>query len=147
MNNSLTNDFIDGLILELRTYLAVCEETLCLTIRENQALAGQTDYQPLDFNQTRKNLLPLIDSLLVKLRGRRLVWQQVSPAERERFTEVKPLFQSIQNILMKILLLDRENQQAMLRRGLVPARHLPAAAVQQPNYVANLYQRNSLPHT
>jgi len=44
-------------------------------------------------------------------------------------------------------LLDRENQQAMLRRGLVPTRHLPAAAVQQPNYVASLYQRNSLTRT
>jgi hypothetical protein len=54
------------------------------------------------------------------------------------------LFQNIQSLLMKVLVLDRENQQAMLRRGLVPARHLPAVAVQKPHYVASLYQRNAI---
>jgi hypothetical protein len=44
---------------------------------------------------------------------------------------------------MKILLLDRENQQAMLRRGLVPARHLPPPAAQRPHFVAGLYQRHA----
>jgi hypothetical protein len=144
MNHSLTTEFTEGLVFDLRTYQTVCEEILSLTMRENQALTDPVAYQPLEFNQTRKNLLPLIDSLLVKLRSRRVVWQQVPVAERERCEEVKPLFQNIQNMLMKVLLLDRENQQAMLRRGLVPAKHLPAAEVQRPNYVASLYQRHSV---
>jgi hypothetical protein len=144
MNHLLTAEFTDGLAFELRTYLALCEEILSLATHENQALADQAAYQPVEFNQKRKTLLPCIDLLLIKLRDRRMVWQQISPSERERCAEVKSLFQSIQNLLMKVLLLDRENQQAMLRRGLVPARHLPSAAVQQPNYVASLYRRNSL---
>jgi hypothetical protein len=45
-------------------------------------------------------------------------------------------------MLMKIVLLDRDNQQALLRRGLVPPRHLPRAAGQQPHFVAGLYQRH-----
>ena len=53
------------------------------------------------------------------------------------------MFQTIQSLLMKVLLLDRENQQALLRRGLVPAKHLPPVAAQQPHYVAGLYQRHS----
>lgn len=144
MNNSITSEFTAALVFELRSYLNLCEEILALAARENQALSGQAGYQSLEFHQKRKSLLPYLESLSAKLRDRRIVWQQASPSERECCKEVKPLFQNIQSLVMKVLLLDRENQQAMLRRGLIPARHLPAAAVRQPHYVASLYQRNSI---
>jgi hypothetical protein len=47
----------------------------------------------------------------------------------------------LQDLLVKILQLDRENQQALLRRGLVPARHVASCAAPPSNYVANLYRR------
>jgi hypothetical protein len=144
MNNSITAEFTPGLVSDLRTYLNLCEQILALAMRENQALSGQTDYQPIVFHQQRKSLLPHLESVSIKLRQHRIVWQQASASERERCQEAKPLFQIIQSLLMKMLLLDRENQQAMLRRGLVPVQHLPAAAVQRPHFVASLYQRNSV---
>ncbi len=143
MNNTITSEFTAALVFDLRSYLDLCEEILALATRENQALSGQTNYQSFEFQRKRMSLLPILESLSAKLRNRRMVWQQASPSERESCKEVKPLFQNIQSLVMKVLLLDRENQQAMLRRGLVPARHLPAAAVRQPHYVASLYQRNS----
>jgi hypothetical protein len=142
MNNFITPEFRTGLIAELHTYHKLCEEILALSVRENVALSGQTDYQSFEFDEKRKRLLPNLESVSDKLRRRRIIWQQAPASERAQCQEAKPLFLNIQNLLMKMLLLDRENQQAMLRRGLVPARHLPAAAVQQPHYVANLYQRN-----
>ncbi|MCC6233741.1 MAG: hypothetical protein IT580_13910 [Verrucomicrobiales bacterium] len=42
---------------------------------------------------------------------------------------------------MKILLLDRENEQALLRHGLVPARELPSVNRQRPHFVSDLYRR------
>jgi hypothetical protein len=51
----------------------------------------------------------------------------------------------LQNLIVKILQLDRENQQALLRRGLVPARHVTSCAAPPSNYVASLYLRNT-PH-
>ena len=48
----------------------------------------------------------------------------------------------LQNLLVKILQLDRENQQALLRRGLVPARHVTACAAPPSHYVANLYLKH-----
>jgi hypothetical protein len=143
MNNLITSEFASGLVAELRSYLNLCEEIFALAARENQALNGHAEFQPLEFYEKRKTLLPTLEALLVQLRHRRIFWQQVSQPERERCEEVKPLFQSIQSLLMKVLLLDRENQQAMLRRGLVPIKHLPAVAVQKPHFVAGLYQRNS----
>ena len=143
MKNNLSAEFTARLVLELKNYLVLCEETLALATQENQALT-QPDYQSAEFQRKRKNLLPDLESILVKLRQSRMIWQQASPQEREQCQEVKPLFQRIQSAVMKLLQLDRENQQAMLRRGLVPVQHLPAAAaVQRPHFVASLYQRNS----
>ena len=57
--------------------------------------------------------------------------------------EVVDLFQTIQSLVMKTLLLDRENQQALLRRGMVPAISLPAVGAQQPHFVAGLYRQHA----
>lgn len=141
MNPPLTPSFIQALAAELRSYLDLCEEILHLSAHENQALASPAGYQPLEFQQRRRLLLPGIELLLAKLRSRRMVWQQAPKSDRDRCAEITPLFQQIQDKLMKILLLDRENQQSLLRRGLVPASHLPAP-VPQPNYVASVYQRH-----
>jgi hypothetical protein len=144
MKTSSSSEFAVQLISELKKYLALCEEALLLAVRENQVLTGQDDYKPLEFQQKRKNLIPDLQSICTSLHHCRMRWQQVSVQEREQCQEVKPLFQQIQGYIMKLLQLDRENQQALLRRGLVPVQHLPAVvAVQQPHFVANLYRRNS----
>ena len=144
MNSILTPLFIQEMAAELRSYLTLCEEILHLSIRENQALSGQISYQPVEFQEKRRHLLPTVQTLLAQLRRRRIVWQQTPKPDRDRCTEITFLFQNIQDQLMKILLLDRENQQIMLRRGMVPANHLPAPAP-KPNYLASVYRSHATP--
>ena len=57
--------------------------------------------------------------------------------------EIPALLRQNQDLIMKIIVLDRENEQALLRRGLVPPKHLPPAERQRPHFVANLYRRQS----
>jgi hypothetical protein len=129
---------------ELRRFLKICEDSLALVTHEGQALGGQGEYEPFQFFQQRKNLLPNLETALMNLRDQRAVWLGCSPTDRDRCEEVKSLFQTIEGVLMKILLLDRENQQAMLRRGLMPAQHVPASVAQRPNYVTSVYQRHKI---
>jgi hypothetical protein len=136
MNPTLTPEFA-GLTLDLQSFRALCEEVLALATRESQALAQQ-NYQPGEFNQKRKSLLPELESVLAKL----VVHRKGRPSSAQP-EEIKTLFQGIEGMLMKILQLDRENQQALLRLGLVPANHFPAVAAQHPHYVADLYQKFS----
>ena len=135
--------FVQELTNLLRGYLGLCEEALDLTGRESQALAGSDDYQPFQFYQNRKALLSRLDQSLNSLRTWRQAWQKLDPAERAQYSELKSLLQAVQDALVKILLLDRENQQALLRRGLLPARQVPSFAGQQPHYAAQLYRRHS----
>jgi hypothetical protein len=136
--------FAPEMIADLRAYQTICDEALTLTTRENQALSTAGEYQSFEFYQLRTGLLPRLENALVQLRKWREIWLRVPAAERAGCSEVKVLFQSVQSLLMKLLMLDRENQQSLLRRGLVPPRHLASAAVQvqKPNFVANVYKRH-----
>jgi hypothetical protein len=66
----------------------------------------------------------------------------LDPAERQRYPEMPALMRACQDLIMKVIVLDRENEQTLLRRGLLPASRLPAAQEQQPHYVAQLYRRH-----
>ena len=143
MNQVSPATFVPVLENELRAFAVVCEDLLALAARDHQALNGATDYPAFDFFRSRKDLLARLDSSLNSLRKWRLAWQQSDPTERARYPQVKSLFQTLQDQIVKILQLDRENQQALLRRGLVPPQHVPSAASQKPNYVADLYRRHT----
>jgi hypothetical protein len=146
MNKPASQGIAAGIARDLRAHLALCEDFLALATGENRALAGADDYLSADFDQRRKDLLPRLDQSLMLLRKWRRAWQEISPAERAGFPEVKALFEAVQGLLMRVLLLDRENQQALLRRGLLPARHVPALAAQRPHCVADLYRRHTHSH-
>jgi hypothetical protein len=143
MKDSLSSQVANALMLDLQDFAGICEDVLSLAKREHQALAGPAGYEHTEFFEKRKTLLQDIEAILPKFRRHRTLWQQVSQAQRDHFTDLKRQFQNIQGLLMRVMLLDRENQQAMLKGGLVPTKHLPPAATQQPHYVADLYRRNS----
>ncbi len=135
--------FIIELTNHLRSYLTLCDDVLSLASRESQALSAATEYQPFEFYQGRKALLSRLDQSLNLLRIWRQAWQRLDPRERAQYSDVKALLQTAQDALVKILLLDRENQQALLRRGLLPAQHVSAFASQPPHYAAQLYRRHA----
>jgi hypothetical protein len=143
MTLTLTPAQLAELTHDLQAYFTLSQDVLDLETRENKALCGHSPYQPSEFIQARKSLLPRLKQAFILLQSWRQTWQRVSPEQRVSCAEVKTLFQAIQGVLMRVLLLDRENQQALLRRGLVPAEHLPQAAVERPNFVASVYRRHS----
>lgn len=141
--NTAESEFRFSLRQELQAFAALCGDILDLARQENQALARQTDYLPQNFDQKRRNLLQPLETALGKLRHYRKLWSQFKDQARSGSAELQLLLTDIQNLLTRILLLDRENQQSLLRQGLVPIQHLPPAAAQQPHFVAKMYQKNN----
>ena len=131
------------LVADLREHLKLCQEILELARSESQTLrdpaAPSTQFTAC---QARKQVLPRLTASLAALRQHRAAWQQLTPAQRAQHPEVPALLRQNQDLIMKVLVLDRENEQALLRRGMVPARHIPPAAGQRPHFVADLYRRN-----
>ncbi|HEV7925642.1 MAG TPA: hypothetical protein VGR14_09810 [Verrucomicrobiae bacterium] len=132
------------MIETLNEHLRVCQELLQATEQEGQALR-RTDKPSLsDFYQRKKNLLPRFNQSLDCLRKHRVDWQRLSLDERASWPEVGMLLRKNQDLTMKIIVLDRENEQALLRRGLVPPRELPSVNRQRPHFVADLYRRQGV---
>jgi hypothetical protein len=126
---------------DLKARLVLCQEILGVVEREAQALKRTDNPSLFEFHQLRKNLLPRLNQSLDTLRSHRVDWQKFSPDERARHPEIGTLLRQNQDLTMKIILLDRENEQSLLRRGLVPARELPSVNRQRPHFVANLYRK------
>lgn len=132
---------INSLAADLRGHLALCQEILAVVEQENHALHHPEAGLSFEAYQAKKNLLPRLNQSLNQIRQHRATWQKLSPAERAPFPDVPGLLRQNQDLIMKIIVLDRENEQALLRQGLVPPRQLPSANRQRPHFVAELYRR------
>jgi len=126
----------------LRRHLELCGELLAVVEREHQ------DFRPggtpkFEGAVAKKNLLPRLNQSLDQLRQHRAWWQRLSPAERAQQKEIASLLRQNQELIMRILVLDRENEQLLLRQGMVPPQHLPSVNRQRPHYVAGLYRRGT----
>jgi flagellar biosynthesis/type III secretory pathway chaperone len=127
----------------LNEHLAVCQELLGVVEREGQALRQVEPPSLFQFYQQKKNLLPRLNQSLDGLRKHRVNRQKLSLEERAGQPDAGTLLRKSQDLTMKIIVLDRENEQALLRRGLVPARELPSVNRQRPNFVTDLYRRSA----
>ena len=125
----------------LREHRRVCSEILKLVEKEHSLLRSEQAEAAFSLRGTRKNLLAELTGSLDKMREIRIAWSRLAPEQRQGYPQIAELLRENQNLIMRILVLDRENEQALLRKGLVPPRHLPSPNRQKPHYVADLYRR------
>jgi len=136
---SLTQEISD----DLKARLTLCQELLHGLEREGQTLRRPDKPSLFEFHQLRTKLLPSLNRSFEDLRRHRMNWQMLGPEERARHPEIGLLLRQNQDLTMKLIILDRENEQSLLRRGLVPPRELPSVNRQRPHFVADLYRRQS----
>jgi hypothetical protein len=128
----------------LAAHLKWCRRALEIVSRENRVLESDQDVCWDQIKLSRKDLLRDLEALVQCVRKQRQIWEQLPAAEKARCSEVTKLLQANSDMVMRIVALDRENEQLLLRRGLLPARHLPAASRQRPHFVADLYRRHAV---
>ncbi len=134
---------MNAIIQDLHRHLALCQEILALVESESETLRDPEGTLSFTAYQAKKNLLPRLNQSLNQIRQHRSTWQRLDPVARAQFPEVPALLRQNQDLIMKIIVLDRENEQVLLRKGHVPPRHLPPANRQRPHFVADLYRRQS----
>lgn len=126
---------------DLEIYLVLCRKTLDLVESENRALRVEGTPGRHGFDRARQDLLPALALSVEKLRAQRLARQR--SASGRLSAQSQTLLRQSQDVAMKIILLDRENEQAMLRAGLIPASQLPSVNRQRPHFVSDCYRRSA----
>lgn len=131
------------LIDDLRAHQALCQELLAIAQDEAETLRRGDHPSLCALSQQRKNLLPRLDESLQRLRQGRVELKKRSPEERAADSEVRQAIRQTQELCLKFMVLDRENEQRLLRRGIVSIR--PPARTEPPraHYVADLYRRQA----
>ncbi len=133
---------VHQMLADLRAHQALSRELLSLAEQESHALHHHEKDRLRDLGETRRRLLPALHESVTALRAHRQEWQQWTPAERAAQPEVNYLIRQTQDLIMRIILLERENEQGLLRQGLIPPKDLPAATpAPRSHWAANLYRR------
>lgn len=96
-----------------------------------------------DCLQARKGLLPRLDESLHRLRMHCGNWRSLGARERAQQQGIASLLRQTQETILKVILLDRDNEQGYLRRGLVPAKELASLPRRRPGCVAERYRRQA----
>ncbi len=134
-------NFVPQMLTDLRGLQTICRELLSLAERESQLLRSEPSGAINEATHTRRSLLLRLNEALDRARQHRVSWQGLSAADRAAQPEVGFLVRQVQDLIMRVILLDRDNEQGLLRRGLIPAREIPSAQRQRPHFVADLYRR------
>ena len=132
----------DSIAAVINDHLGVCSKLLALAQREAEALKNAPAFPLAEIQTERRSLLAQLESALHLLGQKQALWQKLSSERRARKPQMNQLLQTAMDTIMRILVLDRENEQALLRRGLLPTRALPPVEQSRPHYVARLYQHH-----
>ena len=134
---------VQSLIASLHDHRRLVEEVLSWVETEARALSSGQSSGAGATLEAKRALLSQINQSLRRLKLEREAWQAMPMAERNRHPEVISLMQATQDLLMKTLLRDRENEQALLKLGEVPAQHFSKIqAPVKPHFVSDLYRRH-----
>lgn len=127
----------------LREHLGVCADLLLLAQEESEALRQSGPFPAARIQAERKDLLVRLESSSRSIASQRNRWGQLNAPGGDTPPEFKDLVRTTLDTIMRVLVIGRENEENLLRRGLVPARSLPRAEQSQPNFVALTYQRHT----
>ena len=133
---------LEQLANELRTHHNLCSSILVTVQHEHQQLKSGGVKDLKGFFKHRNGMLERLNDAQQKLFAQKAAWQQLTPEERAKQPEIAGLIQKNLDLIMKVVLLDRENEKLLLQNKLVPASHLPPAGRQNPNLVAQRYKSN-----
>ena len=138
-----TDETAESIAAAIQDHLDVCSKLLALAHKESQALKSAASFPTETIQAERRALLSQLESALGLLGQKQLLWQQLGTKRQAHKAQLNQLIQTALDTIMRVLVLDRENEQALLRRGLLPARSLPPVEQSHPHCVARLYQNHT----
>ena len=133
---------LEQLANELRVHYDLCSSILVTVQHEHQQLKRGDVKDLKDFFKHRSGMLERINNAQQKLFAQKSAWHQLTPDERTKQPEIADLIQKNLDLIMKVVLIDRENEKLLLQNKLLPSSHLPPAGRQNPSLVAQRYKSN-----
>ena len=129
-----------ALAYALQAHIELCGEILAVVQQEHQRLKNNQVDDVTQLQEARQGMLERLTTAQAEIVRHKEAWMALTHAQKQSMPEIGQRLQHCTDLIMKIVSLDRENEQLMLRNKLVPPSHLPPAQRQNPNLVAKLYK-------
>jgi len=133
-------DALSALASELQAHITLCGEIFAVVQQEHQKLKTSAVDDLAALQAGRQGMLERLNTAQEGIQAHKEAWTRLQPAERQQRPNIANLLKQSTDLIMKIVSLDRENEQLMLRNKLVPPSHLPPVQRQNPNLVAKMYK-------
>jgi len=117
-------------------HLKLCDDILGVLSEENRMLRRQPAVIEDELLNQKRDLLPQLDESLAALKALHEESPELLPAVKEKL-------KSAQNKIMRILLLDRENEQLLLK-SLMPKVQRPGLKRSMES-IKGIYERHKIP--
>ena len=127
----------------LQAHINLCDEILADVHQEHQSLKTNQVEDLTKLQNSRQGMLEKLTSAQGEITAHKDAWNALSKPQKQTMPEIGQRLKQCTDLIMKIVSLDRENEQLMLRNKLVPPGHLPPAERQNPNLVAKIYKDKS----
>lgn len=135
---------------DLREQIELCKAIYHVIEREARELkssfnspAGEEAKGFNHTNEAREKLLPLLERSTGRIKEHRKIWESLDPMAKAAQPEINKLIVDALNSIMKIIKLDRANEEILLKSGSIPIDQIPPSLRQRPSAVANMYKKNS----
>jgi len=130
----------------LTSYIEILENIFSIIQKEGiniDSMRAGESAEALILAGERKSILVKLNDFISEIKRLRVWWQSLPQSERIKHREFNAAIQQAQNLMLKIITRNRENEQKLLRLGKVPPKYIPSAECQRPHYVARLYGKNA----
>ena len=128
---------------DLELHQKLCQALLTLSEQESQALRNNQQARLQEISGKRRALAPVLDESVERLWQHRLAHQQASTLPRPaKSPEFQSLIRQTQDLIMRAIVLDRENELGLLRRGWVPTRELAQVAAPRARQATAAYRQS-----
>ena len=121
----------------LLEHMAACELTYQLMLDENRLLKTTSTPPGDDFLRQKRSVLAQLEQALAMLRTLRDPMPELTARQRETVRKT-------QQIVMKALLLDRENEQLLFKCAMVSRRPAPPQARPTLDQIQRLYRKHGI---
>ena len=139
---------LSEIIKDVERHNDICRQLLDIVQQENRWLSSlkADTSQIAALQKSKASLSKSLAEVVAKIQGHRAALQDASKnnPDAPKHKEIQLAIQSATDLIMKIVMLDRENEKLMLQHGMAPPDRLPSSRQNNPSAVGGLYQRHSV---
>ena len=129
---------------DVERHNGICRELLEIVQQENRWLSSSKgDASQIAAHQKSKtSLSKSLTEVVAKIQGHRAALQDASKnnPDAPKHKEIQLAIQSATDLIMKIVVIDRENEKLLMKQGMVPAESIPSSYQYRPSDALKAYQ-------